>query len=220
MTIIENEFCLPEFLREWAEEKGIRILRNVDICSVEDDHVVEYSDESTPEYLNMLYCHSAGIPAVIGETERLIIREISMDDIESFGELLKENPLFLRDSSLAELRDDEFRIRHEAYIKYSYHFLGYGLWGLFLKQDEQEKELTGIAGIDGQDTPELSYALFEKYRGRGLAHEACRFVLKFVHDVLGVERVGLFIDSTNTRSLNLAEKLRTEFDYLDFHVIQ
>lgn len=221
MTIIENEYSLPEDVKKWAEDKEITVLRNRDIASVDDEYIVEYSPESSLRYLEMIYCHSKNLPAVITETERLVIKEISDKDLESYRELIELNREVLKDSSLSGLSAGEFKIRHDAYIKYSYHFMGYGIWGIFLKDNGfKNKEMIGIAGIDGAEPVELSYALFEKYRGLGYAYEACCTVLEMAQKDYNIDKIVLSTYETNVKSVALAKKLKTKYPFLALTILQ
>lgn len=138
------------------------------------------------------------------ETERLIIRDITMDDVPAYMRLIEECPeAFPND--IKGLPEAEFRERHEAYITWQYGFYGFGMWGLFNKKDGT---MIGAAGIDGEGC--LGYAVSAPFRRQGLALEACSFILKYAYEELGFDRVDVRISASNTASIALARRLGLE----------
>ena len=215
--ITEHEFPVPGNIRLWANERNIPIINTVlDFTKIEADYIVEYSPDISLLYLDMIHCHSTDKPATIGITDRIVIREIWYDDLPAFFELIKKYPDTLKHRDMLSIPLEEFTERHKAYIRYSYHFLVYGLWGLFLK--DAPSKLIGIAGIDGIEEKELSYALFPSFEGKGYAYEACSYILKFSEDLLDIKDLTLNILSSNTRSLDLAQKLKNSYPNLKINL--
>ena len=226
MLIIENEYKIPPEIIEWAEKHSVPLVTGTlnNFYDKGYSFLIEYSPECSIDYLEISFCHAHDLPAVIGRTEQLIIREIGPEDCDIYRTLLRMNPEVLKDKTLAELSSEEFRSRHLAYIKYSYHFLGYGIWGIFLlpesisdsdagtvgQFENKPGEMIGIAGIDGTDSPELSYALFEKYQGKGYAYEACSFILGYAENELNIKNISIFVKRSNIRSAALAGRLKKE----------
>lgn len=222
MILIEKDEKIPAGIIEWAEVHSVPIefCPDDDPESIDDlscgsgfkyEYVITYSSDVTPEYLDILYSHSHDLSAVIGSSDRLTIREISLEDLDSYKELIELFPDAVSDSSLKGLSKDEFHQRHLAYIKYSYRFLGYGIYGIFKKSSGK---MIGIAGVDGTDQPTLSYALFKEHQGYGYAYEACRIILEYVKDYLDVPHIDINVKKENTASLNLAKKLGEAFPEL------
>ena len=187
MVIIEKEYQIPSTVLDWAQSHSVPVLSCSDFGSLSYDYVIEieYSNEITIDYLNMTYCHAHNLPATIATTDRLIIREIGTDDLNIYQRLIEENPTVISDKSLLGLSAEAFKERHLAYMKYSYQFLGYGIWGIFLSDKANDTKsnsakfignnspngiMIGIAGLDGTDNMSLSYAILEKYSGQGYAY--------------------------------------------------
>ena len=206
MVIVEKECIIPSSIHDWAQSHSVPVLscHDFDCFSLNYDYIIEYSDEITIDYLNMTYCHAHNLPATIATTDRLIIREIGTDNLDIYQRLIEENPAVISDKSLLGLSAEEFKERHLAYMKYSYQFFGYGIWGIFLSGEI----MIGIAGLDGTDSISLSYALLEKYRGQGYAYEAVNEVLNYaIHD-LEISHIKLDIAKDNLSSIKLAKKIR------------
>lgn len=204
MVIVEKECIIPNTILDWAQSHSVPVLSCSDFGSLSYDYVIEYSEEITLDYLNMTYCHAHNLPATIATTERLIIRELGMDDLNIYQRIIEENPVVISDKSMIGLSPEEFKERHLAYTKYSYHFLGYGIWGIFLSGDI----MIGIAGLDGTDKISLSYALLKNYQGYGYAYEAVRKVLNYAIHELEINRIKLDIQKDNLSSIKLAEKIQ------------
>lgn len=146
-----------------------------------------------------------GKPLIISSTNRLIIRELAVDDIKSMYEIY-QNP------EVKEYIDDiddylEVEIeKHKAYIKNVYAFYGYGLWGVFSKED---KKLIGRCGIqnreiDEQNEVELGYLLDVNHWGYGYAIECATATLDYAFNSLELPRIVAVIDKQNKRSIRVA----------------
>ena len=193
MIITEKEYQIPDVILDWAQSHSVPVLSCHDSSTLLYDYVIEYSDEITIDYLNMTYCHAHNLPATIATTDRLIIREIGTDDLDIYQRLIEENPAVISDKSLLGLSAEEFKERHLAYMKYSYQFFGYGIWGIFLSDKANDTKsnsakfignnspngiMIGIAGLDGTDNISLSYALLEEYWGQGYASSKVRSIVR------------------------------------------
>lgn len=223
MIIIEKEYQIPNVILDWAQSHSVPVLSCHDSSTLLYDYVIEYSDEITIDYLNTTYCHAHNVPATITTTERLIIREIGIDDLDVYQRIIDENPAVISDKSLVGLSADEFKNRHLAYMKYSYQFLGYGIWGIFLSDKANDVKsniaknirnncsgeiMIGIAGLDGTDNISLSYALLKEYQGNGYAYEAVCEVLNYAIHELEISQIRLDIQKDNFPSIKLANKIR------------
>ena len=173
--------------------------------------VVKYlwinTGEIEEEYLERVYRRQKGIPWDILETERCVVRELAMTDLdalyemygkENFGEFLE--PLFDRE------KEEEYQ---KAYIENMYGYYEYGMWLVFHKDTG---ELMGRAGLElkevqGESQVELGYVISPEYRGQGYATEVCEAILLYNRNKLFIEDVYCMIERDNTLSIRLAEKL-------------
>lgn len=136
-----------------------------------------------------------GLPWIIAQTKRLLIREFTKDD-----------PL---EAQSADDGDGVFsdRARREDYIDNQYRFHECGLWALVLKKSGL---IIGKAGITAG---ELGYHIYGPFRGRGYAFEACSAILGYAEEELGLRHVRIKTGEGNEASVRLAEALgfsRTE----------
>jgi RimJ/RimL family protein N-acetyltransferase len=175
------------------------------------DIEVEDSADITADLIMRTARHKCGLPCEIAETDRLLIRELTEEDLPSLKKLVRnENERKLLGPAERNLTDGEFL---RAYIKSQYGFFGYGIWGIVLKENNG---LIGKAGLTaaetdgtGSDMLELSYHIGEPFRRRGYAFEACTAILEFAYREFGTERFLIRVRKDNPASLSLALKLKT-----------
>lgn len=171
-------------------------------------HYVTYDAEDIDEqYLRLVWARKYGKPLVIAHTERLLIREMTMDDLDSLYELydtLKDctyiEPLYER------AEEEEFSSK---YIENMYAFYGYGLWLVFLKDTGKLVARIGIENrvIDGETVQELGYLVDAGFQRKHIAWEGCRAALDYAENVLCLEQIYTCIHKENKISIALAERL-------------
>lgn len=174
-------------------------------------YVIEGSESMCWEELQRIYLRSCGLPLTIAETERLILRELSEDDIERLYEISMTEQVrrYVRDIP-ADREEAYAHIR--AYIKQVYPFYGYGYWGIYLKESG---ELIGRCGLQegtvrevAEETPGgacLGYLLDPAYTGAGYATEAVQAVIRYAFEELGLNCISAIIREDNRRSVAVAE---------------
>ncbi len=162
-------------------------------------------------YAECIVRREIGLPWRIAKTERLVIREFTMEDL----------PHIIRDPG--DTRDDAVFYTPqllEAYIRDQYGFYECGMWALVRKEDDV---LVGAAGVTLEDQEEtigsslrggaslrpvyaLGYHIFSPYRRQGYAREACRRILHFVEEVYGGQTIASVMPD-NEASIRLLETL-------------
>lgn len=172
----------------------------------DDFHALNY------EFLNHTLSRYLGEPVIIKKTRRLLIRELSVEDVKSLYQIYQNPEVCRYIDGMEEYIDIEIE-KHKAYIKNVYAFYNYGLWGVFSKEDHKLIGRCGIQNqmIDGQSEIELSYLLDREHWGCGYALECCQAVLSYAA-ALEMTRVVAAIDRLNTRSLRVAERLGMHFE--------
>lgn len=192
------------------------------------DLAVTGPEAVTPRRITDAARRKTGLPLMIGETERLVLRELSEEDLPAVRDLgLQETDTEMLGTSAGLFCDAAFL---SSYIRNQYPLFGFGLWGVFLKKDAEDAscgsgqgsgELIGLAGFGmpeeeaGQEerqeeAPELGYYIAPSFRRKGYAEEACRLCLLYAKEELGLEEVLLRIREENRASLMLGRKLMQE----------
>lgn len=153
-------------------------------------------DGADDTFLERVVRREKGMPWIIGESERLLVREFTMEDC---GAVLPEP----EDGEADRVFYTPDKL--EAYIRGQYGFYEYGVWAVVRKCDGA---LVGKAGITAlEEQPELGYHIFWPFRRNGYAEEACRIILDYIREEYGGPVCAVTLCS-NTASRRLLEKLR------------
>ena len=171
------------------------------------DMIVEGFDEVDADFLEKVYQRHYRIPWTILDTERCVVRELSLDDLDALFELYGDGEIDKYTDSLYPYEEEkEFQ---RAYIENMYRYFGYGLWLVFSKETGK---LIGRAGLEHREYHEeieleLGYIIGTQYQGQGYATEVCEAILSYARENTGFERVNALIEKENEVSKKLAEKL-------------
>lgn len=219
VVISDDNQALLDALAEGRAVVGLwdRERQEQDISAAQ--YVVECPDDADEEYLEQVVRRKLGLPWIIGETKRLMIREFTMEDL----------PQVMREEGDQE-SDRIFYTPEKLreYIRCQYGFYQYGIWALIRKSDgrligkagvtDAESEIysdstvVSTAGdrpmsLDFVGTPglELGYHIFTPYRNLGYAVEACREILSYTTAHLTSNRpIYANIDASNEASIHTA----------------
>lgn len=170
-------------------------------------YVLFEAEDLNEDYLRSVFFRKIGKPLEIFRTERLIIREMCLDDMPAYIKLYDS----LKSCDFVEKLypyDEEVEFV-KNYIQNMYTFFGYGLWLVFKKDSN---ELIGRAGIenreiDGETKQEIGYLIGKAYQGKGYAYEACQGILDYARTVLNFDELFACVHKENFPSIALAEKL-------------
>lgn len=143
---------------------------------------------------------------IILETERVVLREVTLADLDFVADLLGNREVMRFWPRL--LSRDEARqglLKHLA----DYQRYGHGYW---LAENRQTGEPIGQAGllmseVEGVVHPALGYMLHRPFWGQGYATEAGAAVLKWAFEQRDYQRVICLIRPENIPSLRVAIRL-------------
>ena len=155
------------------------------------------------------YQRYAHLPWKILETERCIIRETTVDDVDDFYEIYADPEMTRYMEDLFENPEDEKKYT-EDYIEKVYGLLGFGTWTVILKETGDIIGRAGFSIRNGFDEVELGFLIGVDYQRKGYAYEVCRAILDFGRDVLQFKTVQAFVKEGNRNSIRLCEKLGFE----------
>ena len=162
-------------------------------------YAVESLAELDVEYLERVRRRYNHIPWDIGETERCLIRELSLSDLPALYELYDKPGMT---DYVEPLYDYETELEYQkAYIENMYGFYEYGMWLVFSKETG---ELIGRAGLEHN---EMGYMIAPELQNRGYATEVCRFIIDYARENTDFEELYCRIDERNEASVRLAKKL-------------
>lgn len=182
------------------------------------DIIIEGFEEITFSFLNNVYLRSHGKPVTIATTERLVIRELSVEDIVSMYRIYQQPEVREFVDDIDDYLQEEIE-KHKAYIKNVYSFYGYGFWGIFSRETG---ELIGRCGIqnseiNGRFEIELGYLLNIDHWGYGYALECIKSVLEYAFYELHIPRIVAIIDKKNSRSAKVAMHVGMKLEEEIYH---
>lgn len=139
------------------------------------------------------------------ETERLILREYTMEDFDALYEILSDEETMKHYPKPF----DEEKVRY--WINWNitnYATFGFGLWAVVLKDTN---EMIGDCGItmqiiDGEIKPEIGYHINKKYQRRGYATEAARKCRDYIFKNTSFNIIYSYMKYTNIGSYSVAIK--------------
>lgn len=140
------------------------------------------------------------------ETPRLILRRITMDDLDDFA-ALNADPEVRKFYSTGPLTREESGAAIDRMITH-YEQCGYGLWATIHRGDNT---FIGRCGLIYQDLPgvqdvEVGYMVARNYWCQGLASEAAQAIRDYGFNTLDVPRLISIIHEENIASQRVAEK--------------
>ena len=146
------------------------------------------------------------IPWTITETQRLVIREQTPEDLDALYEIYSDADAARYMENLYEDRNEEAAYLRQ-YIDNQYRFYEYGIWAVTLKDDGKLIGRAGISTREGYDLPEIGYIIGKDYRRCGYAKEAVSAVLEYGREELGLSDYIAFSKTANTASAKLLKSL-------------
>ncbi|MCR4991275.1 MAG: GNAT family N-acetyltransferase [Lachnospiraceae bacterium] len=159
-----------------------------------------------PDYLLKIHQRFNNIPWKILETERLIVRETTVDDVDRFYEIYDDPSTTHYIEPLFENRNEEIEYT-KNYIEKVYGFFGYGIWTVINKADGKIIGKAGITDRDGFDAPEIGFVIASEYRRMGYAYEVCEAILDYAQKELGSSTIRALVKPQNDISIHLLENL-------------
>lgn len=169
-------------------------------------YAVEKLEETDFASLDLAYRRLAGLPWEIFTTKRCIVRETTVEDVDSFYRIYAEPSIIEYMENLFADRDEEIAYT-EDYIEKVYAFYGYGMWTVLEKGSGKVIGRAGISWREGYDLPELGFVFGVPWQGQGYAFEVCSAILAYAKEELLMERVQALVQPGNEKSLRLCGKL-------------
>jgi ribosomal-protein-alanine N-acetyltransferase len=144
--------------------------------------------------------------ALIARTERLTIRELTLDDVDTLFEILGD-PV-----AMEHYPAPKSRLETRSWIQWaldSYQQNGLGLWAVERTADGAFLGDCGpmLQPVEGASVPEIGYHIVRREWGRGYATEAALACRDIVLGRFGFDRVVSIVAPENLPSRRVAEKV-------------
>lgn len=148
---------------------------------------------------------------VIVETDRLLVRALTLADAPFILELLNEPAFhqYIGDKGVRDVAGAEKYLREGPLAMYARH--GFGLWLVVLKTTGEPLGMCGLLQRDYLPDPDLGFALLQRHTGRGYAHESAAAVLRHGQETLKLPRILAITAMENPPSVGLLQKLGFRF---------
>jgi RimJ/RimL family protein N-acetyltransferase len=147
------------------------------------------------------------------ETDRLLLREFVMDDVEDFFRMVSD-PDVTRYTGVGSKTLEEARKTLEERPLLDYRKHGYGRWAAVYKPTAKVIGFAGLKYLEDVGEVDLGYRFFKEHWGKGLATEASRAVLTYGVDTLQLQRIIGIADIANKASIRVLEKVGFRFERL------
>ncbi|GAB3372510.1 GNAT family N-acetyltransferase [Azotobacter armeniacus] len=142
----------------------------------------------------------------ISETERMLIRPLSLDDVPSLAEILSDPEVMKH--SVRGVCDEAATRRFIEWCLACYESHGVGPWALV---EKESRALIGFCGVGPEfvgDVEEinLGYRLAQRYWGAGFATEAACAALAFAFSEKAFRSVVVIVEPEHGASMRVVEK--------------
>ncbi|UOU99299.1 GNAT family N-acetyltransferase [Chryseobacterium daecheongense] len=145
------------------------------------------------------------------ETERLIIRPMSVDDAAFIFELYN-SPKFIKyigDRNIKTISDAENYIRNKFLPQFEK--LGFGNYIMITKEGNEKIGGVGIFEREGLDVVDIGFSLLDGFEGRGYAYEAAIKAKSIGMDDFSLKKISAITSKDNFSSQKLIERLGLKF---------
>src|SRR3989339_118632 len=140
------------------------------------------------------------------ETERLQLREFTLDDVDALATIFAD-PITMQFYPSVKTREETKQWIEKNIERYKKN--SFGLWAVVRKDTDEFIGDCGITiqNIDGEEKPEIGYHIRRGYWKMGYATEAATACRDYGFNVLGLEELGGDIRAENFASRKVAEKI-------------
>lgn len=169
-------------------------------------YFIEGFEEADAEYFTRIYQREMRLPWTIGESDRIILREMTLEDKDALYRLYEDKSVTLYMDDLPEDTAEEEAYIGE-YIDKVYGFFSFGMW---LAEHKETGEIIGRVGFQNteeESEAELGFMIAPAFQGKGYAYEACRMAIEEMQRNHPDLRITARVDKRNTAAIALCNKL-------------
>ncbi len=146
------------------------------------------------------------------ETERLILRPFTMDDLEGVYEMNLDEEVSRYTGDGGVVSREEIKRRITEDILGDYEKYGFGRMAVLLKDTDTFIGFAGLKYLDDLDQVDLGYRFMSQYWGKGYATEAARVCVRYAFEVLKLNQIVAYALPQNTASIRVLEKLNFSYE--------
>ena len=146
------------------------------------------------------------------ETDRLLIRQLTVDDANFILELLND-PSFIQnigDRNVRTVEDAKAYVLNGPVASYAKN--GFGLSLVILKVTGESIGMCGLIKRDVLEDVDIGYAYLPRYWSKGYAIEAALAMKSYAKETVRLNRLVAIVDPANAGSTRVLEKLGMKFE--------
>jgi RimJ/RimL family protein N-acetyltransferase len=148
---------------------------------------------------------------IVTETDRLIIRRLTLDDAEFILDLVNQPSFlhFIGDKGVRTLADAQQYLKNVPMASYEKH--GFGSYCVVLKETQHPIGMSGLIKREELDRPDIGFSLLPDYWRQGYAFEAAQAIANYAKNTLKLDRLVAIANSNNEASIGLLQRLGFEY---------
>ena len=146
------------------------------------------------------------------ETDRLILRKLTMEDAEFMLDLLNQPSFiqFIGDRKVRTLEDARAYILNGAVKSYKRH--GFGMNLTALKETGVPIGICGLVKREALPDADVGFAFLPQFWLQGYAFESASAIMEYGRNVLGLPRILGITSPENIGSIRVLEKIGLRFE--------
>jgi len=150
------------------------------------------------------------------ETERLIIRQFTFDDLDCLIELRSDEEVIKYIGSRKMQNPESIAKRLRFYID-CYEQYGYGMCAMIWKQTGEMIGWSGLQPLEETGETEVGYGMIKRFWGKGIGYECAAAWLNYGFKTAGAKRIVALAAPENTGSWRIMEKCGMKYEKTDNH---
>jgi ribosomal-protein-alanine N-acetyltransferase len=150
------------------------------------------------------------------ESERLIFREFTLDDLPMLI-AQRSDPDVNKFLGGTKLQNPEALAKRIRFYMSCYQSHGFGMCSMIWKPSGEMIGSAGLQPLDGTDEIEVGYSMIKDFWGRGIGTEAARAWLDHGFRNAGLDRIVAVAHTGNWASRHIMEKLGMTYEKSEFH---
>jgi ribosomal-protein-alanine N-acetyltransferase len=150
------------------------------------------------------------------ETERLIIRQFTFDDLEALIDLRSDEDV-IRYIGKRKLQNPEAIAKRLGFYIDCYAKYGYGMCALVWKETGEMIGWCGLQPLEETGETEVGYGMSKKFWGRGIGYECARAWLEYAFTKTAARRIVAVAAPENKGSRRIMEKCGMRYERTGEH---
>lgn len=146
------------------------------------------------------------------ETERLILRQFTLDDAAFILEFVNTPTWlqFIGDRNVHSIEDAEKYLLNGSMKSYVEN--GFGFYAVIDKESEKAIGMCGLIKRDTLPDIDIGFAFLPNLISKGFGYEIASATLDYAFNVLKIKRIVAIVNPENEKSIGLIKKIGMQFE--------